>query len=269
MNHPTPVISKAELKFYASLKQKKYRREHDLFLAEGLRLCEELLASGYPTERLLYTAGFALSPRGGVVVNGFREAGVPTYEIDQRFLNRISDTVHAQGVIAVVRWQEISLEDILNRRPETLLLVDGLQNPGNLGTMVRTADWFGVGGMLLGENTVEVTNPKVVRATMGALFHVPVLADQRLAGRVAQLRDHGFRILVADQRSRLSYTEYAYGGKQALILGHETRGVGPEPRDLADAHLAIPKYGHGDSLNVAVAAGILLAELSRSAHART
>lgn len=258
------MISKARLKYFTSLKEKKYREKEKRFLIEGLHLCEEILDSDFEVETLLYCRSRVAGRRAKQLIRRFQNAGVSIEEINSHSLKMLSDTVNSQGILCCVRKKEYSFTQMVNSAPDVLVALDQIKDPGNLGTIIRTADWFGAGGILLSPDSVELTNPKVLRATMGSAFHIPILENQALNSVLLQLKTIGYSLLVADISGSVPYGDFDFSSKNVLILGHEINGVSEEVQNLATETLRIPKIGRGDSLNVAVAAGIILAELSKT-----
>ncbi len=261
------VISKNKLKYYSSLKRKKSRESERRFLIEGVRLCEEILGSAYEVETLLYCPSQLTSPRGQDLLAKIQQRGIPVMETDAKSLQRLSDTVHSQGMVGVARRREFSWEQIMEREPPILLALDQITDPGNLGTIIRTANWFGAAAILLSENCVDFANPKVVRASMGAVFYIPIFEIANFKERLNELKKTGYTLFAADPAGELNYFNATFTEKNVLILGNETAGVEAEIKNMANVRLAIPRKGEGESLNVAVAAGILLAEMNRNVSA--
>ncbi|MFQ5825108.1 MAG: TrmH family RNA methyltransferase [bacterium] len=257
------VISKVQFKKYTSLKEKKYRDKIGRFLIEGILLCEEILESDFVVETLLYCPSRVTSSRGKQLIRKIRNAGIPIEELNPDALNKLSDTAHSQGIICIVRKKEFSFNELLKKSPYILVALDQIKDPGNLGTMIRTADWFGAGGILMSQDSVDLTNPKVLRATMGSVFHIPIFENQDLSLALLKLKQFGYALFVADILGSVSYSEVNFSPKNVLILGNEISGVREELTSMATKILKIPKIGKGDSLNVAVAAGIILAEMSK------
>jgi len=260
------LLSKNQLKYFASLKQKKYRISEGRFLVEGLRLCEELLSSDYKTETLLYCPQKLSSPRAEALLAHARRKNIPTVEIDARALKRLTDTEAAQGVVAVAHRKTFHLNDVIDAARGPVLAVDRVRDPGNLGTLLRTAAWFGAVGVLMSRDSVELTNPKVVRSTMGALFYLPVVTELDLTAVFIKLRDSATPVLVADVRDGTVYWEVAFSPRGVLVVGNEASGVSPTIRQMATQLVRIPRYGRSESLNVAVAAGVILSEWRRKLH---
>jgi TrmH family RNA methyltransferase len=242
------VISKARLKYLRSLRRKKDRAKEGLLLVEGIHVVEEAVAAGCVRELLLSDA-VAGDPRG----QAWTGRGLPVHRLAEREVAALAATRTPAGAFALVEDPCGPFDPGQVPPAALLLLAAGVADPGNLGTLIRTAAALGASGVVTTEGTVEPTNPKVVRATAGALFRVPV---RRAA--VADLKAAGFALWVADARGRPLTAWTRRPARLALAVGNEPRGVDPSVREQADATIAVPLAGGVESLNVAVATGILL-----------
>jgi len=259
-------LTRNRIREIRSLSQKKVRDELDLFVVEGLRLVRDAAESAFDIPEAFSTAAFEASSEGGHLVGLLRARGTSCRQVTPRELSQFADTVNAQGVLAVVRRRNESGGDLIRRLPAPALLVglDGIADPGNLGSIVRTCDWFGAGGILLDRSSVDLYNPKVVRATMGGIFHVPVATGLDLPLSVLQAKEQGYTVYVADSRADLSDGDVRFRERSLIVFGNEAHGVSEEVSRAADARVAIRRYGAAESLNVGVACGILLAAHRRS-----
>ena len=193
---PIPIASAALLKSIARFQQKKFRNQDHKFLLEGVHLVREGLAEEQKPELIVVTDEFSVSAEGAELLARANEAGVNVVQTSLREIRKLSDAMTPQGVLAVAATKEISEIDFWQKlgdatAPKGLIVaLEEIADPGNLGTILRTCDWFGVNGVALDENSVELHNPKVVRSTMGAIFHVPVLegASLELFAAKAKLR---------------------------------------------------------------------------------
>ncbi len=258
------MISKAKARSLAALQRKKVRETEGRFLVEGLRTCEELLASKYETDILLYCPARLTTDRGRELVEAYRRTNTPVEEVDENSMKKLSGTVSSQGVLAVARIRKFSLSQLESAPAGILLALDQLSEPGNLGTIIRTATWFGIEGILLSKNSVEFTNPKVIRASMGACFHIPIFENVDLLPKLSSMKELGYEVFVADSDGSSVYSEYDFTSRSVLVLGNEAGGVTAELKAEATACLRIPRIGHGDSLNVAVATGVILSQMSKA-----
>ena len=198
MSEPGP-LSAVKFKSVRLLLNKKYRLKEGRCLIEGRRFVSEALRAGATVEMVMVTVDFAAQNEGKDLIGVARLAGAEIRTINPSQLPVLSDTVTAQGVVAVVRLPGAALEDLPVRGPGPSLVIalDGVSDPGNVGTIIRTGAWFGADGILLGAGCAELSSPKVLRSTMGAVFHVPVVAGADLPDAVRRLKRDGFRIIAA------------------------------------------------------------------------
>jgi TrmH family RNA methyltransferase len=241
------VIPRARLKHLRSLKLRKNREREGLLLAEGLNVVEEAVAAGRAREL------FVSEEAAGMARVRELARRLPVQQLGERDVEQLAETKTPSGVFALVEDPCRPLAGAKLPSRALVLVAAGVADPGNLGTLIRTAAALGATAVVAAEETVEPTNPKVGRATAGALFRIPVFG-----GGTADLRDLGFRILVADARGEPLPSLRARPPRLALVVGNEPRGIDDRVRALADGAVGIPLDGGVESLNVAVAAGILL-----------
>jgi len=256
-------ISKSELKYIRSLSQKKVRQSEKKFLLEGWRALKDALHSGAKIEFVGVHSRYLEDPDYNKILGGARNRNIPVKELSETEINQVSETVHAQGVLAVVHQSHASLTDGRLAGARTIVAVDAVNDPGNLGSLIRTADWFGVDLLLLGKGCVELYNDKVVRSTVGSLFHLPVIEGVELQPALSDLRTKGFEVIALSADGKSEYDQIRRGGKKVLVLGSEAHGLSKEVRTLADLTVRIPKFGNAESLNVGVACGIVLAHVKQ------
>ena len=244
-------MSNAQIKLVRKLAQKKYRNELKLFVAEGLRLCEEVPPA--QVEFGFYTREFLSDERAQNLVERLKNLE----EIPSSTMERISDTQTPQGILLVVRQKLSTLEEVTAKK--IIVVLDGVQDPGNAGTILRTAAAFNCGVILL-EGSAEIFNPKVVRSSMGAIFYIPIA----LASRADFLQLRGVELLAAAVDSSAEiYSRHDYTkAPVAIVFGSEANGVSKEILDVA-RKVFIPMDGHAESLNVATSAAIILSEAVR------
>lgn len=257
---PFETISKTRLSALRKLTQKKYRIESKKFLVEGLRSVEEAIASPWNIETVLMTPEFISAASHQNILQQMREKKISTYSISSKELNKITDTVHAQGIVAVVQQtlQSQANPDKLQSY-NIIVAVDEIAEPGNLGTIIRTCDWFGVDAMLMSKNSVELFNPKVVRATVGSIFHIPIVAEVDMPSVLQKLRTKGFHIYTTVIEGGVDVTKVSWREKAVFVFGNEARGISADIVQLADTKIRIPRIGKAESLNVGIACGIVLA----------
>jgi RNA methyltransferase, TrmH family len=267
LHHPSPQertlvndtitsSSNSKIKWVRSLQgRSRNRKAEGAFVAEGVRLLEEAAQQNWPADLVLYDE--TLSERGWRVLEKLSEQeGLERAKIAPDLMAEISDTETPQGILAVLQRGALPLPE----NPDFVILADGIRDPGNLGTLLRTAEAAGADGLLLAPGTVDAYSPKVVRAGMGAHFHLPIHHQHWEAIQYA-LR--GLTIFVADTEGALSLWEVNFRQPCALLIGGEAFGASPQGRSLADQAVRIPMPGRVESLNAAIAAGILIAEVLR------
>jgi RNA methyltransferase, TrmH family len=245
------------LKLYRSLGKRKSRKETGLLPLEGRRLVTEAIESGLKVEVILLH-----EEQDGDTVLARLGNEVPVYRVAARLFEQVAHTESPQGIIAVAQKPEYLLGDVFRGTPSLLLVVDSLQDPGNLGTMVRSAAAAGAGGAVLLPGTVDISNPKALRATMGALFRMPVVEanlDELLAG----LRQHGLTLVAADAKAVLAYDKLDWRNSAAVVVGNEGAGVSAEILAAADSTISVPMCAGIESLNAAVAMSVIFFEAAR------
>jgi TrmH family RNA methyltransferase len=230
------------------------RRQEGLFIVEGVRLAEEALASSWPIRLILHTGD--LDERGQALLQRFEDRQAPLEQVPPRVLRAASDTETPQGILAVVEQRRLPLPASL----DLVLVPDQLRDPGNLGTMLRTAAAAGASAVILPPETVDPFSPKVVRSGMGAHFRVPIYS---LDWDEIQTRLEHLRVYLAVAGDGLAYTQADLLPPLAFIIGSEAHGASPRAHSLAQDRLHIPMPGGIESLNAAVTAGILLFEALR------
>jgi TrmH family RNA methyltransferase len=246
-----------KVKLARALHRRRYRYRERRFLVEGVRLLEEVTRAGLGPAFVLYSADLFRDARGRALLDALRLLTDAVLEVDASVLQHAADTVTPQGVLAVVPFPELEPVSV----PGLAVVVDGLQDPGNLGTLLRTAEAAGVGHVLLAPGTVDPYNPKVVRGAAGAHFRLPItVADdwEQVGARV-----HGRAIWLADPGAELAYYDADWTRPSALIIGSEAHGAGPEAKRIATGRLVIPMVGEAESLNAAVSAAVILFEARR------
>ncbi|MCL6445513.1 MAG: RNA methyltransferase [Alicyclobacillus sp.] len=250
--------SNARVRAWSQLKTRKGRKQQGQFLVEGVRLVRELLASSLDIVVLLWDVGTDELSEDVAALASAR--GVPIVELAPSAFAEISDTATPQGVIAVARIPE----EHPGFTPANGLVLDGVQDPGNVGTLIRTAEAFGVTAVCCGTGTADPYAPKVVRATMGGLFRTHVVDTDTLS-YVARWRNRWpqGRVVVAAASGEVTCEKAELSGPVLLVVGSEAAGVSEVVEAAADVRVRIPMVGLAESLNAAVAGSILLYEVFR------
>ncbi len=255
-----PNLSERQAKHLRSLLQKKYRDREGEFIAEGVRLCEEALSSPVAIKRAIVSSDALESERIRTLVHHCLDQNVEVLNATERQLKSISDESSPQGIAFVI--QKPHAPHVPRQQDKLVLMLDALQNPGNLGTLLRTAEWFGLQSVILGQGCVELFNPKVVRSAMGAAFRIPVLEHAHLETQIAACKSQGFRILGATLDGDLSLEDISPSAHDVLLIGSEAHGISASLLPHLDESISIPQRGHGESLNAAVAAAIFMYHLT-------
>ena len=235
------------------LEQSKARRKHNAFVAEGARVLEDGLASAVPLRFLLYKT--SLTPRAKTLLEQIKPDQA-AFEVEDRLFESLSDTESSQGILGVFDIPEHAQP----ARPGFVVILDQLRDPGNLGTILRSAEAAGVQAICLPPGTTDVWAPKVVRSAMGAHFRLPLL-QWPWEAITAYLE--GVTVFHADMNGQESLWQADFRGRTALLIGGEAEGINPEGRLLATHSVRIPMVGKTESLNAAISASVLMFEVLR------
>ena len=251
------ALTNAEKKKIKSLHNKKGRKEYKLFIAEGVRLLEEAVRHQVKPGQIVYAESL-LTERGRQLVGKFKKQGTIVEKISSRDLKQISDTENHQGILGVFRIPAVPFEESKLTASRRLLVLDNITDPGNAGTLVRSAAAFGFDGVLFSEQSVDPYNPKVVRATAGAIFCLPM---QRVDfNTLYRIKKSGrFLMVAADMEGkRLEKLGAREIQKCLLVIGSEAIGISPEIEDIVDQKVSIGFTRKVESLNAAVAGSIIM-----------
>jgi TrmH family RNA methyltransferase len=239
------------------LKDRKHRDENKQFLAEGLRFVSEALGSDFEVSSLFLSEDMA-AKWGALGIEDKIKVETKVFKLSNRIFKEISFTEHPQGIAAVVNMQSRETK----AAEGFFVLADRVQDPGNLGTIIRSAHASNALGVIITKGTVDVYNDKVLRSTMGSIFHVPVIEDRDLSYLKA-LRAEGFKMVVSSLETENDFFKADLTGKVIIAVGNEGAGISPELMDMADIKVKIPMPGGAESLNVSAAASIMMFEVVR------
>lgn len=250
-----PIPSQAQIKKWGRMTSAKFRREEKLFLVEGVKVVEELLDSTWPVEAILLMTG---KKKYWEEIIAKTSPNIPCYELSAVQWHKISQDKEPEGIMAVVSTvPEPSWDDFLASASGNILILHEINNPGNLGAIMRSALWFGFNNVILGAGSVDYTNPKVVRTSMGSLFHLNLISEVMLKKALPEIK-----------KSYCLVSSNVYGGRTphimqkntALLLGNESHGLPVDLLDLADEQWNIQGNGKVDSLSLPQAAAIMMYE---------
>lgn len=249
------MLSKQNIKDINNLRDKsKYRKETGLFIVEGIRMFTEVPKD--KVKRVIVTEAFLKD----------NKELLQSYDydvVDEATFNRMSDTKTPQGIMCVVEQMNYSLEGMIGKRDKELFVVlEDIQDPGNLGTIFRTSEGAEVSGIIMSKGCVDIYNPKTIRSTMGSIYRVPFVYTDDLERAIKTLQSKNVKVYAAHLKGESYYDEIDYG-KTAFLIGNEGNGLREETAQMADTYIKIPMGGKLESLNAAVATSILVYEHNR------
>ncbi len=251
------------IKNIKSLYNRKGRWSNQLFIIEGIKIIEEAICNDIDIEYILFTDKLLYTEDGEVFLQSIKDR-YKVAHINESLFNEISDTENPQGIIAVAKFNIPILSEVLKKDKLSLIFLDGVQDPGNMGTIIRSCDAFNLDGIILGKGSVDPYNPKVVRATMGSIFRVPLYLSEDPLSTLSTLSDYGLNILSTSLDGSEPIYNIDYNESFVLVIGNESRGVEESILKQSDKLIKIPMPGSAESLNVGVAASIIMYEAMKS-----
>ncbi len=251
------------IKEVKALSRKKERVKTGLFIAEGLRFVQSAVESQAHIECILYSSAILRTDEGRDFIKDLEDSGqYKVLEVEDKIMEELSDTMSPQGILAVVRQPSWTWDDVLGGS-RVVMILDRLQDPGNLGTILRTADAAGASGMILLKGTVDLFNPKVLRSTMGSVFSLPVLEGVLWEEAEDKLKGSDYLVAATALEDSVDYDSLDYRGPTAFIVGNEANGIEDHILNRAPYKVKIPIVGSAESLNAGVAAAIMMYEALR------
>ena len=235
------------------LEKRRARHKERCFVVEGPHLVEEALGR---TRFVVYSEELAIMEK-------VRQAGVEVFKISRRQFADLTEVETPQGILAVVREQSFELKDALKGTNPLAVFCIEVQDPGNLGTIIRTADAVSASGVILSRGTVDLYNQKVIRSTMGSLFHLPVVQVDEAVEAIGYLKDRKVKVIATAADAKKSYFEADFSKPSVILVGNEGAGLSDEVVKLADDMVSIPMPGKAESLNVGVSTAVVLYEALR------
>jgi len=251
-------LSATQKKHVKKLHQKKYRDEFGEFIVEGIKGAQEMLASDWTLKQVVVEEGREGISGLGQILNDVVHRSVPVTYASAKDIKDIQTTETFPGIQLIVSKKNVQLEKL--QRDGPIICLDHVSDPGNLGTIIRTADWFGIKNILLSEGCVDLYSSKVVRSTMGSLFHVNTYQSQIIVEDLEVLKGSGYKMysMTMDGKS-VEYT--LFSGESVFVFGNESRGVSESLVEMSDELYSISGSGQAESLNVAMAAGIMMSRI--------
>jgi TrmH family RNA methyltransferase len=258
--------SNTRIKNIRRLHNRKARQQSGLFLIEGLRLVMEAMQMGASLESLIYAPELLISKQGRALVAEQSREGIDCLEVSAAVFRSVAVKDNPQGIAAVVKQQWQTLDDVRPGEALCWIALDGAQDPGNLGSILRTGDAVGAAGVILLGDTTDPYHPTALRASMGAIF-AQCLVRADFTAFVKWAKRHDYTLVGAAGDAPTSYRDADYRRPLVLLLGSEREGLSPEQRAACDVLVSLPMVGRSDSVNLAVATGIILYEIFHQRHA--
>ncbi len=237
-------------------KKSKVRNERNIFLVEGIKMFLE--APRNRIEKVFISETLFNRKKQELNLDGLK-----VEILSDKVFSHVSDTKTPQGILCVMRQKKTKLEEIFAQKPEHLMILDNLQDPGNLGTIVRTAEGAGVSGIILSKDCVDIYNPKTIRSTMGSIYRMPFLYVEDLENTIEEVKKQNIKVYAAHLQGKNNYDEENYKTGCAFLIGNEGNGLRDEIAKKADIWVKIKMHGEVESLNAAIASSILMFEVCR------
>lgn len=253
-------ISASHLKEISKLKLKKYRDETQTFIIETEKVLDEALNSNWKVKEIF------LKRENINLLQKYSEQkktdDIPFFELSDNDFKKISSEVTPSGVAALVEKKTFDIKSLFTSQKKLILAFDKISDPGNLGTILRTADWFGFQSIVLSRESVEFTNPKVIRASMGSIFHLNIYDEIDLNKFLLDCKKEGYSVIGTTTNGK-NITKYSLPEKAVLIFGNESKGISQEILTQCSEIISIPSFGKAESLNLAISTSIILYEIKR------
>lgn len=242
------------------LKEKKYRDAYNKYIIEGVKLIEEAIQEKADIENIVICED-CMGDNNCIDKKLMYEiAKNNCIYVDSKVFNTITDVSNPQGILAVVKRSEKNNK--INYNEDIIIVLDGIQDPGNLGTILRTVDSANLKQIVISKETADVYNPKVVRSTMGAIFRVNIIKSENIINDLISMKENGYKIVVTSLQTTDSIYDINYM-KKVIVIGNEANGVSEQVKEIADNKVKIPMLGKTESLNASVATGIMIYEYIR------
>jgi len=256
-------LSKRHQRLIKVLRQSKTgRMKNRCFFVEGLKNVEEVIGSDYGIRFIVLSDTFLVSNDVFLEKLKRKVSEDILYKASDKTFIELTDTVTPQGILAVININDVKIDDIL-RNNFFIVALDKIQDPGNMGTIIRTADAAGADGIVIGKGCVDIYNPKVVRSAMGSLFHIPIVHTDDLSKTLVELKQRGGKVVTTHLAAKKEYYNVDLKTSTVIVMGSEADGVSQKILAVSNELIKIPMPGQAESLNVAVAHGIIAFEAVR------
>lgn len=262
MNFCMQVITSKDnekVKYIKKLKEKKYRDENGKFLVEGIKMLEEALKENADIDTIIICEECI---KREVLDTKFlyEIADKECIYVTEKIFNSLTDVVNPQGILAVINKSKKAKEIKYNE--DFILVLDNIQDPGNMGTILRTLDSINISQIVISKNSTDVYNPKVIRSTMGAIFRVNIIVSDNLVDTIEEIKKQKYKVLATSLKGAKNIYDINFK-KTAVVIGNEANGVSNEVLEKVDTHIKIPMLGRTESLNASVAASVIMYEYVR------
>ncbi|HEY5584981.1 MAG TPA: RNA methyltransferase [Ruminiclostridium sp.] len=254
------------IKEIKALHLKKNRDAQGLYFVEGIRFVSEAIYNGQAIVKVIISDKLQSLKGGEEIIERITAVCDDCSLVPEKLFKEISDTQTPQGILAVLRKSEFVFDSVI-KQGSSVVILDSLQDPGNVGTIIRTSDAAGVSAVILTKGCVDLFSPKVLRSTMGSIFHLPIFEGLYINEIIGLLKESGYKIIAAHLNGQNNYYDEELSGKNAIIVGNEANGISEETAEIADRLVKIPMPGKAESLNAAVAAAIMIYEIVRQRNA--
>jgi TrmH family RNA methyltransferase len=250
------------IKDIKALQQKKYRDGQELYFVEGIRFVNDAIENGQSISKAVISDKLESLNGGSELISTLSGVCSDIYKVPDKLFKEISDTQSPQGVLVVLKKQSEDFRKAV-QNGKSIVILDSLQDPGNVGTIIRTADAAGVSAVLMTKGCVDLYSPKVLRSTMGSIFHLPIIENLDITETISNLKDNGYKVIASHLKGQNNYYDEDLTCKSAIIVGNEANGISDETAEMSDRLVRIPMPGKAESLNASIAASIMIYELVR------
>lgn len=249
-------LTKADISKITSLRVKKYRDASGKYVAEGVKIIKESVEAEINIELIVVMGSVSSTPEVKNIMRLAAKESIPVVVVKDKEFDKLSTLETPSGILAVINKRQKPYIDA----GATYIILDSIKDPGNMGAIIRSADWFGINNIVIGMDSVDVYNPKVIQATMGSIFRMNLIVDQDLPTFIKTLKTQNYSILATSLEGKDSDLKFE-SKKIAILVGNETKGLNPALLTNANILYKIPGSGNAESLNVSVATGIVLFQL--------
>ncbi len=226
-------------------------------------MLEEALLAGAVFDTVIYDPFIILDNYRGALLTSVQKVTKNYYPIGASALQDLSDTEASPGVLAVVNKEDhkLTASELIMKPRRLIVVLDEINDPGNLGTIVRTCDWFAVDAVLISKNSAELYNPKVVRSAAGSIYHLPIVPNANILEFLEDAKIAGYRLYATELQESTDIRKTNWAAQSVLVIGNEARGISPAVSAIVDEHVMVPRFGKAESLNAAIACGIIISQI--------